>query len=254
MYNTCVWPQIGRFTANDKLRFVVNVFTLPVCPCLGLKIRGWQFAAVMFVFLHLLISILAEKLSLITFFWKRIRWSISKTVLKSRISSQTWDCDVLGCKKPCGKSLTSGAWSSRTNVNLKPRTWRQGPGHVTSWCSRFAGNAEKPQSEATSFPGFCPTCANESNIVELCFGDQGKREMEGVVGLKVWPVSNLVQQLATTCNRVYKRTQHVASNNDGSCLPTMMCQFTFRYYFCQCLFLGKTKRIQPKEGKQCCSK
>ena len=138
----------------------------------------------------------------ITFFWKRIWWSLSKTVLKSRISSQTWDCDVLGCKKPCGKLLTSEAWSSRTHVNLKPRTWRHGPGHVISWRSRFAGNAEKPQSEATSFPGFSPTCANESNIFALCFGDQGKKEIVGVLGLKVWPVSNLVQQLATTCNRV----------------------------------------------------
>ena len=38
------------------------------------------------------------------------------------MSSQTWDCDVLGCKKPCGKSLTAGAWSSRTKVNLEPQT------------------------------------------------------------------------------------------------------------------------------------
>ena len=29
------------------------------------------------------------------------------------------DCDVLGSKKPCGRSLSSGALSSRTNVNLK---------------------------------------------------------------------------------------------------------------------------------------
>ena len=47
-----------------------------------------------------------------------------------------WNCDVLGFKKPCSKSLTSGVWSSRTNVNLKQQTWWQGPGHVNSWCSR----------------------------------------------------------------------------------------------------------------------
>ena len=88
-----------------------------------------------------------ESVFKITFFFSnRIRWSISKRVLRSRFSSQTWDCDVLGCKKLCYKSLTSGAWSSRTNVNLKPQTWRQGPGDVTSWRSRFAENAEKPQS------------------------------------------------------------------------------------------------------------
>ena len=63
----CMAPTIrlrfGRFTANDKLRFVVNVFTLPVFPYLGLKIRGWQLAAAMFVFIHLFTSIVAEKLS-----------------------------------------------------------------------------------------------------------------------------------------------------------------------------------------------
>ena len=29
------------------------------------------------------------------------------------------------------------------NVNLKPETRRQGPGHVTSWRSQFAANAQK---------------------------------------------------------------------------------------------------------------
>ena len=33
--------RFGHFTANDKLRFAVNGFTLPVCPYLGLKIREW---------------------------------------------------------------------------------------------------------------------------------------------------------------------------------------------------------------------
>ena len=33
------------------------------------------------------------------------------------------------------------------------------------------------------------------------------------------------QEHQTTCNRVCKRTQHVASNNFGSCWPTMLCPF-----------------------------
>ena len=45
---------------------------------------------------------------------------MSKRVLKGLTSSQTWDCDVLGCKKASGKSLPSGAWSSRTSVTRKP--------------------------------------------------------------------------------------------------------------------------------------
>ena len=36
--------------------------------------------------------------------------------------------------------------------------------------------------------------------VALRFGDHGTNEMLGVVGPKVWPVSNFVQQLSTTCN------------------------------------------------------
>ena len=51
--------------------------------------------------------------------------------------------------------------------------------------------------------------ANGSNIVVLCFGDHGTKEMLGVAGSKLWPVSNFEQQLPTTCNRVGKRTQHV---------------------------------------------
>jgi len=50
--------------------------------------------------------------------------------------------------------------------------------------------------------------------------------MLGVVGWKVWPVSNFAQQHATTSNRVYKRTQHVTSNNVGSCCSTMLRPFT----------------------------
>ena len=61
---------------------------------------------------------------------------------------------------------------------------------------------------------------NGSNIVELRFGDHRTKEMLGVVGWKVWPVSNFEQQHATTsnwiCNRVCKRTQHVTSNNVAS--------------------------------------
>ena len=43
--------RFSHFTANDKLRFAVNGFTLLVCPYLGLEICGWS------------TSILGEKLS-----------------------------------------------------------------------------------------------------------------------------------------------------------------------------------------------
>ena len=55
--------SVFGLTANYKPWFAVNGFTLPVCPYLGLKIRGWQLAAAMFVFIHPLTSISVEKLS-----------------------------------------------------------------------------------------------------------------------------------------------------------------------------------------------
>ena len=57
------------------------------------------------------------------------------------------------------------------------------------------------------------SCANGSNIVALRFNDHGTKEMLGVMGSNVWPVSNFALQRPTTCNRVCKRTQHVTSNN-----------------------------------------
>ena len=75
-------------------------------------------------------------------------------------------------------------------------------------------------------------CANGSNIVALRFGDHGTKEMSGVVGWKVWPVSNLAQQHPTTCNRVWKRTQHVTSNNVVSVctgLKTQLWAQTFEF-------------------------
>ena len=44
---------------------------------------------------------------------------------------------------------------------------------------------------------------------------------------------NNTQQHPTTSNRVYKRTQHVTSNNVGICWPTMLRPFArgFRWYF-----------------------
>ena len=76
-----------------------------------------------------------------------------------------WDCDVLGFKKPCGKSLTSGVWSSCTNVNLKPQTWQQGPGHVTSWHSRFVGNAENLNLKVSNVQAL-ETCIYENATVQ----------------------------------------------------------------------------------------
>lgn len=41
-------------------------------------------------------------------------------------------------------------------------------------------------------------CKRIQHIVALRFGDGGTREMWGLVGSKVWPVSNFAQQFPTT--------------------------------------------------------
>ena len=71
--------------------------------------------------------------------------------------------------------------------------------------------------------------ANGRNIV-----GQQLPKMLGVVAsvytyLKVWPVSNLVQQHPTTCNRVCKRTEHVTCNNVGSCWQTIVRPFALDF-------------------------
>ena len=73
----------------------------------------------------------------------------------------------------------------------------------------------------------CKSCANGSNIVALRFSDHGTKEMLGVAEKfdRFQTLRNNTQQHPTTCNRVCKRTQHVTSNNVGSCWPTMLRPF-----------------------------
>ena len=61
------------------------------------------------------------------------------------------------------------------------------------------------------------SCANGSNIVALRFGDHGTKEMWGVVGWKVWPVSNFAQQHATASNNMQQGVQTDATCNIQHC-------------------------------------
>ena len=78
----------------------------------------------------------------------------------------------------------------------------------------------------------CKSCANGSNIAALRLGDQGTKEMLGVVGSKGWPVSNFVQQLPTTFNRVCKQTQHVTSNNVATVCAGLSSDLTCMQSYC----------------------
>ena len=69
--------------------------------------------------------------------------------------------------------------------------------------------------------------ANGRNNSRKCWALLAKNAAFVCTGLKVY---NVAQQLPTTrniitCNRVYKRTQHVTSNNVRSCWPTMLRPF-----------------------------
>ena len=138
--------RCGHLTANGKPRRAVCGSTLLAWPYLGLKIPRWYLAASMFVFIHSFTFISAEKLSLKIAFRRKNSITDNQKSSKSSVFSQMWDCDVVGCKKPWGKSPAFRAWSSRTNVNRKPQTWQQGTSHVTSWRSRFAGTADRKVS------------------------------------------------------------------------------------------------------------
>ena len=61
------------------------------------------------------------------------------------------------------------------------------------------------------------SCANGSNIVALRFGDHGTKKIFGVVSRKVWPVSNFVQEHATTSNNMQQGLQTDATCNIQQC-------------------------------------
>ena len=91
------------------------------------------------------------------------------------------------------------------------------------------------------------SCAIRSNIVALRFGEHRTKETLGVVGWKVWAVSDFMQQHPPKCNRVCKRTQNVTSNNVGSCWSKMLRPFArdFRIHFVSgaLLMRGTTERF-----------
>ena len=65
---------------------------------------------------------------------------------------------------------------------------------------------------------------------------------------------NNTQQHPTTCNRVWKRTQHVTSNNFGSCWPTMLRPFAWGFKLHNVLALKSLlfqNLVLPREMPRC---
>ena len=80
-----------------------------------------------------------------------------------------WDCDVIECKKnPWGKSPTSRAWSSRTNVNLKPQTCKV----LVTWLLDVRGLRELPivRSFMVDIPSDSKQHLNKENDKLHCKG------------------------------------------------------------------------------------
>ena len=72
---------------------------------------------------------------------------------------------------------------------------------------------------------WCKSCANGSNIVALSLGDHGTKEMLGVVGSNVWPVSNFAQQLPTTSSNMQQGLQTDATCNIQQCCDRLRGAF-----------------------------
>ena len=139
---------------------------------------------------------------------------------------------------------TTTTWNLRELLRLRAN----GRNNFQQCCANNVGNWNErvwPQQRWRS-------CANGSNIVALRFGDHATKQMLGVVGWNVWPVSNFAQQHATTPNRVCKRMQHVTSNNVGSCWPTMLpsCALGLTKALWAVFFPGCT--AGPRLVESCC--
>ena len=86
-----------------------------------------------------------------------------------------WDCDVIECQKnPWGKSPTSRAWSSRTNVNLKPQTCKV----LVTWPLEVRRLRELPilRSLKVDIPGDSKQHLNKENDQLHCKGYYWGRE------------------------------------------------------------------------------
>ena len=108
--------------------------------------------------------------------------------------------------RPCWQWCANGCNNSQQCWDLQSIVGRIEPVRLWRWCVMYVRGLNNVGRAVKTYG---------SNVVPLSVGDHETKEMLGVVGSNVWPVSNFAQ-LATTCNRVCKRTQHVTPKNVGS--------------------------------------
>ena len=127
---------------------------------------------------------------------------------------------------------TSLFWKKRTGIHLFSCTINY---NDRMWCrKRTIANSNKVVS--TNFPacsrhlGFWKQRKTEYSCGFVLHADAATPfivgpAMLGVVASVLAVVCKRMHQLPTTCNKVCKRTQHVTSNNIGSCWPTMLRRY-----------------------------
>ena len=145
-------------------------------------------------------------------------------------------------------------WDCYVRVGIGVRTNATTPNNVKTCSASWEGY--NPLKTMCNARALWKNCANESSMIALRFSDHGTKEMFGIVGSKVWPISilRINSQYATTCNMVWKRIQHVTSNNVGSCWPTHILRPFARKL--ESIYLGReflnsnVKRIHHLPGQK----
>ena len=128
---------------------------------------------------------------------------------------------MLGVVGACWKWCANGCNNSQQCWDLQ---WIVGRIQPISHCKPCVMRVRGPNNVAELCKRIQHCCAtlrrswNKRNV--------GSCWLKSLTGFKL---RNNTQRHPTTCNRVCKRTQHVTSNNVGSCWPTIMRPFAWGF-------------------------
>ena len=129
---------------------------------------------------------------------------------------------MLGVVGACWKWCANGCNNSQQCWDLQ---WIVGRIQPISHCKPCVMSVRGPNNVGR-------VVQTDPTLLRLRFGDHGTKEMLGVVVWKVWPVSNFVQQQATTSNNMQQGVQTDATCNVQQCWefwPTIMRPFAWGF-------------------------
>ena len=81
-------------------------------------------------------------------------------------------------------------------------------------------------------------CKRMQHIVALRFGDDGTKQMWGLVGSKVWPVSNFAQQFPTTRDTFCAKGRNIQHSPILGFVGQQCCVRLHEAYIRRCTFLA----------------